>query len=278
MLTLAFMVSHRTNRAVVAAVAVALVLGAGSAAMGQESDESSSDGSAAESKDQGSSDDGKSAEKKKDQGPDPEDPDYWAKVRKVRTVQKRAFEKVNRFGVTAYAGAIPNNIFEKYYPLGLRLNYFVLENIGVEVAGSYALEAKTSVRGIVNEPAGLGAQGVKVADSQRVHTNVGVLWSPSYGKAAFYNEAIGYFDVFLYGGIGLAVTKTPENLNQPEDQEQVAAKVEGVLGASLAYYPTDNLAIRADYRQFLFEKVDPPGGVANPSEITLGASYFIELF
>jgi len=209
-----------------------------------------------------------------DQGPDPDDPHYWAKVRNIQTVQKRQFQKVNRFAATVYGGVIPNNIFEQYFPLGVRLNYFILENIGVELAGSRSFESSTSLRGVLEEPDGINADSIKVADSQVWHTNFGILWSPTYGKAAFYDDAIGYFDMYLFGGAGMAVTKTPEFAGQPEEDEPLNPKVEGVLGFGLAWYLNQNLAVRGDFRQFLFRKNEDVGGVANPSEISLGASWF----
>lgn len=208
------------------------------------------------------------------EGPDPGDPHYWAKVRKVRTVQKREFQKVNRFAASIYGGLIPNNIFERFFPVGVRLNYFILENIGFELAASRSFESSTSLRGVLGEPDGINARSIKVADSQVWHTNFGIMWSPSYGKAAFYDDAIGYFDAYLFGGAGMVVTKTPKFPNQKEADEPQNIKPEGVLGFGLAWYMTDHLAVRADFRQFLFRKNPDVGGVANPSEISLGAGWF----
>jgi outer membrane beta-barrel protein len=206
-------------------------------------------------------------------GPEPEvDPDadnYWSKVREVYTVQKRPFEKVNRLSVTLYGGLIPNNIFERYYPVGLRLNYFILENIGLELAGSYAFTQKTPVNDVAGESSGINANDIRIGDSQVSHSNFGIVWSPFYGKSALYDEDIGYFDLFVMGGVGLAVTQTRQQINQPPE---TTAKTEGVLGAGLAWYFPDHAAVRLDYRQFVFQKVT--GGVANPSEVSLGATWF----
>ena len=201
-----------------------------------------------------------------------QDPMYWAGLRDVYTVQKRSFQKQGRFALTAYAGLIPNNAFEQYFPVGLRLNYFVLENIGLELASSYAFKTTTGLQDLLSEPLpGLAAQGVLVGDTQLSHTNFGIVWSPFYGKTAFYNSILNYFDVYLFAGAGLVITETiPEFNAEPESE----FKPEGALGAGIAFYLGEHAAIRIDYRQFIFAKVEGVGGVATPSEASAGFSWF----
>jgi len=199
---------------------------------------------------------------------DPNDPLFWAKTRDIFTVQKRPFQKEGRFAVSVYGGIIPNNIFEQYYPVGVRVNYYILENIGLELAGSYAFKSDTglsdTIRTLDNDvPAPL------IGDRQVSHSNFGVVWSPFYGKTSFYNSALSYFDMYLFGGAGLVVAQT-----QPDygDAISTEAKPEGVLGAGVAFYLGDHVTIRGDFRQFIFQKVT--GGVANPSEASLGLGWF----
>ncbi len=203
--------------------------------------------------------------------PDPSDPNYWSKVRGVRTVQKREFQKVGRFAVSAYGGMIPNNIFEQYFPVGLRLNYYILENLGLEVAGSYAFASQTDVEGVLKEG---GASGLRLAGIQIAHSNVGVVWSPFYGKVAFYDEAIGYLDMYLFGGAGVVLTKAETDFNQARSEITPSVKPEGVMGAGLAFYFLNHAAIRLDFRQFAFQKTEGVTGVANPSEVSLGFGWF----
>lgn len=202
---------------------------------------------------------------------DPDSKLYWAELRDVHTMQQRAFLKSGRLGVTVYGGLIPNNIFEKYYPVGARINYFILENIGVELAGSYAFKSETNLEPLITESSGIGAQQVLIGDTQVSHTNFGIVWSPFYGKAAFYNTALSYFDIFLFAGVGLVITETTPEFNAEPEQE---FKPEGALGAGMSFFMGDHFALRADFRQFVFQKVQGIGGVANPSEVSLGLSYF----
>jgi outer membrane beta-barrel protein len=254
--------------------AVAMGLGANGVAQtggsGQSAGETASEDTGQAAGDQGGSD--AQSEEDEDEGPDPSDPDYWSEIREVQTVQRRPFQKVNRFALSAYGGIVPNNIFEKYVPVGLRVNYFILENIGLELAGSYAIRSETSVEAVLSETRGAAANQVLVGDRQIGQVNFGIVWSPFYGKTTIGGLDIGYFDFYLVGGAGVIMTQL-ETRDAP-DGGQVQAKPQGVVGAGLAYYFLDNAAVRLDYRQFIFQHVEEVGGVATPSEISLGASWF----
>ena len=217
---------------------------------------------------------GKKSKKEKDdvdplQGMSKDDELYWATMRSVFTLQQRRFQKSKRFGITVYGGLIPNNIFEQYIPLGLRLNYFILENIGIELAGSYAFKVSTGLENQIREENGIGAGQVLIGDTQVSHTNFGIVWSPFYGKGAFYNSGLVHFDLYLFAGAGIVIKETTPNFNADPEQE---IKPEGALGGGLAMFLGNHFAVRADFRQFVFQKI--VGGVANPSEVSLGLSYF----
>jgi outer membrane beta-barrel protein len=194
----------------------------------------------------------------------------WAKRRGVETVQKRAVQKVDRLSATVYTGMIPNNIFERYYPVGLRLDYYILENIGVELSGAYAFASDTGLIDELSDPQGTGATGVLLGDSQLAHFNFGVTWSPVFGKTSFLNGAINYFDIYLFAGFGLLVKQTEKQFGAPKT---TGATPEGALGAGMSFFLSNDWAMRLDYRQFIFQK--GTGGVANPSEVSLGLSYFL---
>ncbi|QDG52888.1 outer membrane beta-barrel domain-containing protein [Persicimonas caeni] len=219
---------------------------------------------------EGDSSEAAATETSQEEALDPNDPDYWAKTRDIFTVQKRPFQKQGRFAATVYTGIIPNNIFEQYFPAGVRLNYYVLENIGLELSGSYAFKVDTGLQDTIEEKDGVGAQQVLIGDTQVFHSNFGVVWSPFYGKTAFYNTVLNYFDLYLMGGAGLVITETQTDFNAETSADY---KPEGVLGAGLAFYFGENASVRADFRQFVFQKTNG-GGVANPSEVSLGFGWF----
>lgn len=196
-----------------------------------------------------------------------EDALAWAQTRDIFTVQKRPFQKEGRFAASLYGGIIPNNIFEQYYPVGLRLNYFILENIGLELAASYAFTVDTGLSDTVKSLD--NNVNLLLGDTQVFHSNFGVMWSPFYGKTSFYQSALNYFDIYIFGGAGIVVTETQTDFNAPTS---TAFKPEGVLGAGLTFYLGNHVSVRADFRQFIFQKVT--GGVANPSEASAGVGWF----
>ncbi|MFP4600312.1 MAG: outer membrane beta-barrel domain-containing protein, partial [Persicimonas sp.] len=252
---------HTNSSRFISLLVFAALLVGFSPAMAQETD-AAADGNAEAAEEEQSSE---------EEQLDPEDPQFWAKSREVYTVQKRPFLKEGRFAATLYGGIIPNNIFEQYFPAGLRLNYYILENIGLELAGSYAFKAPTGLKEDVRDQQGVGAEQILIGDTQIFHGNFGVVWSPFYGKTSFYSSALNYFDLYLFGGVGMVVTETQNDFNTPPD---TGVKAEGVLGAGLAFYLGENASIRMDYRQFVFPQVNPPGGIAQPSEVSLGFGWF----
>jgi outer membrane beta-barrel protein len=202
---------------------------------------------------------------------DDDDPMYWAQMRDVYTMQRRAFLKEGRFALSAYAGLIPNNIFEQYFPLGLRANYYILENIGLELSSSYAFRRSTDLRPILTEDSGINARDVLIGDKQVSHTVFGVQWSPAYGKFALGDSGLFYFDLNVFGGAGMVVVQTESEFNAPPD---TTVKPEGVIGAGAAIFLGQHAGLRVDFRQFVFQKVEGIGGVANPSEVSVGFSWF----
>lgn len=192
-----------------------------------------------------------------------------AELRGVEAVAPRAVLKEGRLGISAYAGVVPNNIFEQYFPVGLRLNYFILENIGIELAGAYTIGSDTGLIDTLKDGAGIGANGVLLGDKQVAHMNFGVTWSPIFGKTTFQNRGLNYFDFFVFGGFGVVVKQTQTNFGT---DPSTGVEPEGALGLGMLFYLNQDMALRADYRQFIHQKIT--GGVANPSEASFGFTYF----
>ncbi len=205
---------------------------------------------------------------------DEDHPLYWAQMREIYVMQQRAFLKEGRLATTLYGGIIPNNIFEQYYPVGLRINYYVMENVGLELSGSYAFSRRPSVNDIVEDhplvTAGDQAGTILIGDTQLSHTTLGIKWSPVYGKFSLFDSRLFYFDMYAFAGAGVVVTQTEPS---PGDLG-TTAKPEGAFGAGVAIYAGQHVGVRFDYRQFVFQKVNPPGGVANPSEASMGLTWF----
>ncbi|MEM1350634.1 MAG: outer membrane beta-barrel domain-containing protein, partial [Myxococcota bacterium] len=193
-----------------------------------------------------------------------------ADTRGIFTVQPRPMQKVERLAATAYIGTIPNNIFEQYFPVGVRLNYYILENLGVELAGSYAVRSDPGLTETIEDPRGVGADGVLLGDRQISHFNFGLTWSPFFGKTSFLNQGVSYFDAFVFAGVGAVVKESQVDFGTPAN---TGISPEGVLGLGLMYLLSQDISVRVDFRQYIFQSVR--GGTATPSEVSLGFTYFV---
>ena len=202
---------------------------------------------------------------------DPNDPLYWARVRGIETIQRREVLKENRLALTVYGGIVPNNTFEQYYPVGLRLNYFLLENLGFELAGAHMFSSDTGLADVLEDEQGVGSTAVLLGDTQLQRANFGVVWSPVFGKVSWLDSTINYFDFYLFGGIGGLRKESQTSVGAPTS---VGYAPEGALGAGMLFFFNDWSGLRLDFRQFLFQKVGGRG-VATPSEVSLGATFML---
>ncbi len=197
---------------------------------------------------------------------------YWGGKRKVEVVQKRLFNKDGRMEFSLFGGIIPNDPFVTYIPVGGRFNYYFLESISLEVAGSYVgpgLQIDSDLSTFLKNEDKIQAN-VELLDVQQWRAGAGVSWSPFYGKMAFLQRKLSHFDISLTTGFGVVQLESP-----PEDgvgDPETPLRVEGHFGAGFRFFLTESVTLRVDYRQFIFQKTN--NGVATPSEITFGVSFF----
>ena len=117
---------------------------------------------------------------------------------------------------------------------------------------------------------GAAAAGVLLGDQQLGRLNFGITWSPLFGKTSFSNRALNYFDMYIFGGFGMLAKQTQADFGlDPE----VGFSPEGALGGGFMFFLNENMIIRLDFRQFIFQKVT--GGVANPTELSAGFTYML---
>lgn len=196
---------------------------------------------------------------------------FWAAQRRVRVLQRRLYETAREAQLTLYVGTIPNDPFLKYYPIGLRFGYHITESIAVELSGAYNLDSNTDLADFLDEE----GDGISVflRDVQKWRANFAVLWSPIYGKFSFLGTKLAHFDWFFGAGVGVLGAENPQTGNVTNfNVFTTSVKPEVVLATGWNLHLHQRWALRLDYRQFIFQKES--GGVAMPSEISLGGSFF----
>jgi outer membrane beta-barrel protein len=196
---------------------------------------------------------------------------FWATRRGIRTLQRRLYPTDGEFQLSLYFGAIPNDPFLKYFPIGLRAGYWVGESVSIELSGAYigdALRSQTDLADFLSET---GEIEVFLRDEQLWRANVVALWSPIYGKFSFIGTKLAHFDWFFGAGVGVVGVRNPVSTVQlRETTTSINPEVVLATGWNLHFH--ENWAARVDYRQFIFQK--DAGGVTLPSEISLGVSFF----
>lgn len=194
------------------------------------------------------------------------DPRYWSGQRHVGVVQKRRFPKSGGLELAFFTGIIPNDAFVLHLPAGARLTLHRSEHFAWEVSASATLDVDTALRDFLEEEdANLSAQ---VRDRQRARLDVGVVWSPIYGKFAWMNRKVLHVDVFFSAALG-AVYTTAEYLDGAE-----GIRPEAMLGLGTRVFLSRGLSLRLEVRQLGYLRADDPsgeaGGLATPTEISLG--------
>ncbi len=194
----------------------------------------------------------------------------WGQERDIRVIEKRTFEKDGRHEFSLLVGIIPNDPFFNYYPVGLRYDYYFLESLALEVAGAYAFHPESNLRSfITNTFRARGLQGVRLPQRVEWYAGANVYWAPIYGKLAIFTSKISSFDLgFILGAAAIGSHVEKGGVFVRKSSPDVA----GVAGLGFHFYLTDLLALRADYRHYVFKAYD--GGARFLAEITLGFAVF----
>jgi outer membrane beta-barrel protein len=196
----------------------------------------------------------------------------WGKERDVKVIQKRLFQKDGRHEFGLQFGLAPNDDFWNYYPVGLRYDYYFLESLGFEISGAYVFAQSTKLKSFILDNFG-GIQSAGIPQSVEWYAGGNVYWAPIHGKVALFSWKLTSFDIGLIVGVGAIGTKV---YGGGETKRKVS--VMGNLGLGFHFFLNDFLAIRADYRHYLFPADDSgysnAGGARQMAEITLGFSIF----
>ena len=194
--------------------------------------------------------------------------EFWAKQRQVRVIQRRLYEKDGQTNITLGVGILPNDPFKTYTQGNLRLGHHITESLSLEASGSFVfLEQDSDLAGFLRDQ---GDYNIFSRDLQKWRGNVVLNWSPMYGKFAFAGQKLAHFDWFFGAGAGALGVETSEE----GDLGVLSAKTtaEAIVTTGWDIHLAQELALRVDVRQFIFKKTG--GGVALPTEIALGASYY----
>ena len=201
---------------------------------------------------------------------------YWGEKREIRTIEKRLFRKDTRLQASLYGGIIPHADFQLFVPMGLRLAYYLTEDIAIEASGAYSLGFQTRLKDFLTgeiEDKQVGAQ-VFLTQEYEWYAMANMLWSPVHGKIGMFTSKLFHFDFYLAVGVGVmgVIADPPGFAQEARSETPIAANI----GFGTLMYLTDFLALQLDYRHFFHEFQGSGGGLSYPAEISLGLAFFTD--
>lgn len=190
---------------------------------------------------------------------------------RIRAVSRRTFLKQGRFELAPMGGASANDPFFRAWTVGARGSYHFSEEFSLDFGGAGAVyqEQLDIFRALNVDPADIAAK-VK-SDLQAAtlygYADVGVTFSPFYGKVALASELVGHFDTFLSGGLAVVI-----------DSAGTIAHPGLEVGIGSRLFLTRWLVLRADVRDYLYP-ADVGGQVAfgNLLMLSVGAGFYFPL-
>jgi hypothetical protein len=189
------------------------------------------------------------------------DPDAaWAESDSMVVIQRQAYERSGRWSLSVFGGLVPNDPFEVYLPVGLRLGLFLNESFEVQLSGSYldALAVDRDLRDRV-------ASDVQLSDHQVARLQWSAGWTLLSAKGRWFGGEMRYLRAHLLGGFGIVLAR--------DASDEIDPRPEGLFGLGIEAHLSDTTSLRVEARQGVFQRAD--GGALLPMEISVGwVSYF----
>ncbi len=214
---------------------------------------------------------------------------YWNVELAVPSVTNPMHVTKGSFEGTLALGFVPNDSYYTPLPVGVKVGYHMIETLSVELAFSYLHpfgspelaegdQKKEQPFGMSDllyflETAGKNGllEGVRKPPRMSMMMSADIMYSPLHGKVGAFASKLASFDIGIALGAGMIAVDVDENPWQENDEVSTFAPA-GHWGATLRFYMTQWLCLRADYRQFVY-KPEEKGAVLFPVELTFGVSF-----
>ena len=191
---------------------------------------------------------------------------------RVKSVQRKAFLKRMRVEVTPMGFLTLNDAFFPKYGPGVRAAFFLQDSFGLSLrAFQYNLVPSDNVRYAKRE---LQSKLYSVLPTSSF--SLDALWSPVYGKVAFFNS-IRTFDFYVIGGVGLLFSQT--SFGDPPDGGD-GPHVTTSLGAGERLAIFDWMAVDVSAVETMYS--DRPGALQKSVlqhvlSVNFGVSFYLPL-
>jgi outer membrane beta-barrel protein len=124
-------------------------------------------------------------------------------------VRHRLFSPGESMEVSVTAGLPVHSYLTAHYNLGVGFAYNLADTFAVEARAGYSLSRHTGLARAISESF-LDRQDKKITDEledlwqMNMHGAVGARWAPIYGKLSLLAEDTAHFQMYLWGGGGMA--------------------------------------------------------------------------
>lgn len=181
--------------------------------------------------------------------------DYWSVDRDVDVIKNRLYEREGRFAVGLHGGLMSSEPFHWYLPVGARLDYYLSNNFGLELEGSFmdvggVFRHDTDLTSFVKAEKPGFDPDTDALDTFKWRAHALAVWHPFYGKLALLQRKLAHFDLNLAAGFGaVSVTRPNETRSQAED----VITPEFVFGGGVHFFTSENVTIRLTGRGYLYQ-------------------------
>lgn len=175
---------------------------------------------------------------------------------RIRAVSRRVFLKRQRFELAPNAGFTTNDALNRFWNFGARGAWHFNEELAIDFGGGGGFNQELEdVRVLTGE--GLPDAVKDQLVQQVAYGDVGVTFSPFYGKFALMAEQVVHFDGFISGGLGVVVDNSAEAVHPAIE-----------LGVGGRVFLTKWLTVRSDLRNYTYP-LTVAGELTFPSALIL---------
>ncbi|TDP77181.1 outer membrane beta-barrel domain-containing protein [Bradymonas sediminis] len=204
---------------------------------------------------------------------------FWSVKKDLSSVEGRKYTREGKFRAGLYTGILSSQPFYWYIPVGLRATYFLSDNFGVGIEGSFsgATSFNTELSDYLEGARPTDFTEAKKEDRFLWRAHAVATWHPLYGKLAFLQRKLTHFDLNLVAGLGAVGVDRP---NAVQTQVDGAVAPELLLGGGVDIFLTESVTVQLDGRFYIYQAAENDinngdffQSLDAPSEFLLGVSY-----
>ena len=210
----------------------------------------------------------------------------------IYAVQRKAYLTKNKWELTPMFGIGFNDDFVQTLAPGASIVYHAAETFGIELYGAYMFPSESALTEEIRFPDGFSGEVAKL--TQMLWTaNVGVQWSPIYGKVHIFDQYLGNFAFYIGAGLGVGQFRvscvssaqldpnrgfSPDTCPVANGEEFVYEPARfalmGNFSGGIRFNFSNSIGLKIEVRDIIYSArvFQPPGSSTNPNQPTGGTA------